>query len=289
MKIQLGILLLMSLIGAVQAANNSKCALSEMDPVLTSKEINKRIIACDEVIKSAADVDKSNVKVAVEAAAAAAEAADAASAKAKNAADATAVDALAAAAAKAKAAAKAAEDAVGASATNANDAANAASIKERLKAAKDTKEDFLGLNWALGLAFTSIEEDSIEDAVIENGIVRVKETAQRTESLMFETHYTTGFDNDDTVADGPFVAIELTDGEGEELKAYGFGWMWSFQFDSESKRSVNIGVGYYVNKEVRSLASGFVDGEPVPTGYTDIQYREDDERGWMVMLSHTFW
>ena len=92
------------------------------------------------------------------------------------------------------------------------------SYKEALKKEEEEKKekeaniDFAGFNWGIGLALTSIANESINEAKAVNGKVRVTKSHEKNIGLMFETHhFITPWKEHDNIGIGPFAAIGVKD------------------------------------------------------------------------------
>ena len=85
-----------------------------------------------------------------------------------------------------------------------------------------------------------------------------------------------------TIAAGPFTMLRL--GDSEIIKSFGLGLMVGFRL-KESESSLNVGVAYTRQQDVKTYASGFEEGNSLPTGETDIRYRNTDGDGIAVVVS----
>lgn len=154
-----------------------------------------------------------------------------------------------------------------------------------------------GLNWGVALAFMSLNgKSSITDATVIDGVVRINKEHSRSVALMLETHYLVRMPKwkiqDETeVGIGPFVAIRVADVNGvnntaSNVSAYGTGLMLGFS--QQRLSSWNIGVGYFVDTQVKALGSGLAEGQPLPGTETAVRFKETDSNGWMFLISGTF-
>lgn len=85
-----------------------------------------------------------------------------------------------------------------------------------------------------------------------------------------------------TVAMGPFAMVRF--GEEQFIKSIGVGWMVGFRV-RQTERILNLGLAYTIQQDVRALATGFKDGEPLPAGEEAIRYRSDDGNGYAIVVS----
>jgi hypothetical protein len=85
-----------------------------------------------------------------------------------------------------------------------------------------------------------------------------------------------------TIATGPFTMLRL--GDNEIIKSLGVGWMVGFRL-RQSDNSLNVGIAYTFQQDVKTYAAGFEEGKPLPTGEKEIRYRNKDGRGLAVVIS----
>lgn len=85
-----------------------------------------------------------------------------------------------------------------------------------------------------------------------------------------------------TVAHGPFAMLNF--GEEQFVKSIGVGWMVGFRV-KQTERILNLGLAYTIQQDVRALATGFKDGEPLPAGEESIRFRSDDGAGLAIVIS----
>jgi len=163
------------------------------------------------------------------------------------------------------------------------------------------KQNFAGINLGLGLALTFRHgEDRIEDASVENGIVRVSKEKNVDTKIMLETHYFFKPEWEwleklkekidlpkENFGIGPFIAIEPDSSGGQVIGAYSLGIMTGFKRDT-GNASWNIGVGYGVNTGVKVLGDGIEEGKPLPEGEKGVRYKEINQPGWMIITSFSW-
>lgn len=107
---------------------------------------------------------------------------------------------------------------------------------------------------------------------------------------MLEAHYffTPGATENEpaTFGWGPFVAIEPT---GDDvLDGMGFGLPLGWRVDEDSGKSFNVGLGRFLNRDVKRLAPGFRDQRQLPGGESEIRFKETDEWSNLLMFSFTW-
>ena len=149
--------------------------------------------------------------------------------------------------------------------------------------------------------------DRVSDATIVNGKVTVVADQSTTAGAILETHALAFpviskfavassdgriFVNDvqpcaaagtfPIVAMGPFAALRV--GENQIVQSFGAGWMFGFRM-KESDQSLNVGLAYMFQPQVKTLASGFADGQAPPTGETTVRFRTRSGRAIALVLS----
>jgi len=159
-------------------------------------------------------------------------------------------------------------------------------LENQGKQEEEAQQKFYGINWGLGLAFTSLDVDVINDVTIDNTTVRVNKKFSKRAIAMLESHYF--FSIGEKLGFGPYMAIGVAGDENvDPLKTYGGGLMFGARTDKKGG-SWNIGVGYFRDTEVAQLRDGVADNST--TTETDPQklLTYNDQGGWMIMFSATF-
>lgn len=160
-------------------------------------------------------------------------------------------------------------------------------INELQKKAGQYNDKFAGINFGVGMALTFKHgKDRIDNASIEGGVVRVNKEHNRQPKLMLETHYF--FKPKESIGIGPFLGIEPDSTGGNVIGSYALGVMLGLKREGETKSSWNIGVGYIVNTNVKVLGDGIEEGSPLPTGETNIRYKEVNQPGWLIMAAFSW-
>lgn len=198
---------------------------------------------------------------------------------------------------------------------NAQAAANA-------QVAENNAKKFAGFNWGVGIGFGAFQKKNISDASVVDGKVRVNKEERYMTSLMLESHYyftSTDFQGkvtqltnaiksqtfstivlasqalseSHTCGIGPFMAIQLTDlsqDNGNALDVLGAGFMVGCtRIKGEAQNSAwNIGIGAFVDKNLKVLGDGIQDGQPLPGNETQIRFKTIDSIGLLVLFSASF-
>lgn len=162
----------------------------------------------------------------------------------------------------------------------------------------DGNRAFAGLELGIGLSFTIDRgtRDRIGSATLVNGVVRVDDQNNNRARVMLESHYflTPGVGSDEAenpmgkVARwgiGPFVAIQP--GSDEVIEAIGMGVMVGLR-RGRTGQSFNLGFGYVVDPNTRVLGDGLAPNQPLPSGETDIRYKETAQSGFLILSSFSF-
>lgn len=173
----------------------------------------------------------------------------------------------------------------------------------------DGKQDFGGIEFGIGLAFTYDlgKRDRIKDArlVGPNNVVRATHVENLRARIILESHYLFtpqgslfGLRNvrqdENTWARrewgfGPFVAIQP--GTDNVIEAVGAGLMLGFRRPSEnpnSSDSFNIGVGVMYDLNAQVLGDGIFENQPLPADESEVRFRRQSQSGLLIMTSYSF-
>ncbi|NNE62569.1 MAG: hypothetical protein HKN34_00675 [Gammaproteobacteria bacterium] len=159
--------------------------------------------------------------------------------------------------------------------------------------------DFAGINFGVGISLTHDvgSNDRVESASLdEAGVVRVSKDQNDIARVMLETHYFfepdsggksfLGMTPAGKWGHGPFVALQP--GTDEIIEAIGLGWMVGFRRSDSGSDSWNLGLGYVVDPSVQILGEGVEENQVLPSGETQIRYKETSQGGVFIMASFTF-
>ena len=159
--------------------------------------------------------------------------------------------------------------------------------------------DFAGLNFGIGISLThdTGSNDRVEDASLdEAGIVRVTKDQNDIARVMLETHYFFEPDSNGKSflgmtpagkwGHGPFVALQP--GTDEIIEAIGLGWMVGFKRANSGSESWNLGLGYVVDPSVKILGDDVSENQALPTGETQIRFKETSQGGVFLLASFSF-
>jgi hypothetical protein len=163
----------------------------------------------------------------------------------------------------------------------------------------NAQNEFLGLNWGVGIGASHLFDDAIDEAAVVNGVVRVTKEKRTEPRVLLEFHRfffskeaggeKPGVNgNPIKTGHGPFVALAAK--SDDVLAGVAAGWMWGWK-DSRLPASDNaftVGIGVILDSDVKDLADGFREGQPLPEGESDIRYEEKSRAGVVLLFTRTF-
>ncbi|WP_119773793.1 hypothetical protein [Vibrio cholerae] len=155
--------------------------------------------------------------------------------------------------------------------------------------------------FGVAIGYEHYKDSFINEAQIvgSDRIVRISDRQDYKPSIWLETHYIWDGIGEDLgfthSAPGFYVGARLLGPDSDVFQAFSLGLMWSFKRSALSTPkpegsiadSINIGVGPVWHR-TRVLADGIREGEALPARYDDIQFDEEDEISWMLMVSVGF-
>jgi hypothetical protein len=80
---------------------------------------------------------------------------------------------------------------------------------------------------------------------------------------------------------GLFSGVKILDSNSQTFSAFALGPQVSF---ITAQKQYSVGFGW-VTHRTRSLATGIQEGQPLPTQFTDIKYKDSTENSYIVMFS----
>lgn len=150
------------------------------------------------------------------------------------------------------------------------------------------ENQFAGMQFGVGLSLTIDlgQNDRINQANLdENNIVRITSENNDVPRIMLESHYFFTPKGDD-FGIGPFVALQP--GTDEIIEAIGMGVMVGFKRGAENNSSWNIGIGAVVDPSVKILGDGVRENQALPSGETQIRFKETSQWGLLLVVSFTY-
>ena len=189
----------------------------------------------------------------------------------------------------------------------------------RSKLEKDLDSRFRGFGFgiALGAVIDVGGRDRIESAKLDpNGIVRVEQDSNTRANFMLESHYfftpdwkfpfgwfpwsiwvqdKLGWVEAKQWGWGPFITVQP--GSNNIIESVGIGYMIGFKRTAILKGteplpvgdSFNIGVGALLDIKQKVLGDGIHSNQPLPTGETELRFKETSQIGAVVIFSYSFY
>ena len=153
-----------------------------------------------------------------------------------------------------------------------------------------------GLHWGLGILHDASRGGVGEVAIVPGAggvntvrIVRQNKNAAR---AAFELHYFLGKGDNPLWAWGPFISLNSAPAgsitKDSAFSSFGAGLMIGAKVDTAGQHSVNFGVGWLVDTDVKQLAPGVYDGATTTLTKTDDLLRTRTSQGFMSILSYNF-
>lgn len=189
----------------------------------------------------------------------------------------------------------------------------ATEVAEKIEETEKTRatRNFGGVDFGVGISFTLDvgKTDRVGDAELVNDIVRIKDVNNGRARIMLEMHHfftphgnlflgrrnkirdTAGNelalkDQEKEWGMGPFVAIQP--GTNDIVEAVAAGMMIGLRHDPKSAQSFNLGIGWVVDPNTRTLGDDIVANQPLPVGETSIRFKEEMQNGVLILASFGF-
>lgn len=160
-----------------------------------------------------------------------------------------------------------------------------------------------GLHWGTGLLYDSSRGGVGEVKIVSNGgnnTIRVTKENGAAVRAAFELHYffpmkgaSFAGNQEPNWAWGPFVSLNskpLDNFTGPVFTSAGIGLMVGAKVGQDNQHSINLGVGWLVDTDVKRLAAGISDGQAttLAPGSESGLLTSRTAQGAMVMLSYNF-
>lgn len=134
--------------------------------------------------------------------------------------------------------------------------------------------------YGFGVGFITVmytfmnREAKIEEAIIQEGKVRVTKEKEQDTRLFLEAHAIWKFEEDKSLYHGPMFGIIIDDeSNGDAIAGLGIGYQLGFlskRSDQSTADAISIGIGLIAEDGINTLPKDFKDGEPPPnTVYTE--------------------
>lgn len=167
-------------------------------------------------------------------------------------------------------------------------AQNNASNKDAFSA----QASFMGMAFGVGVGVSFSEDEIVSEAELSpDNLVVATKTESQLPRVVFESHYYgfchSGKCNAGVFGIGPYFAIVA---KSEKLiSAFSAGVMFGWRSSKpEASAGFSVGVGALLDSEVKSLASGFQAGKPLPEGETQIRFEEKSRWSALIFFTRTF-
>lgn len=160
----------------------------------------------------------------------------------------------------------------------------------RMQAEAET--NFMGMTFGVGMGFSQAGNRVEEAEIAADGTVRVLKRQKQTPRVILEAHYY-GFCRDmklckeRNVGIGPFFGIATS--SDSTIDAFALGIMFGVKDTSkDSPGGFSVGIGAVLDREVKTLARGFVEGAKPPTGETVVVFEKRSKWSPLLMFTRTF-
>jgi hypothetical protein len=153
-------------------------------------------------------------------------------------------------------------------------------LQEKEKA--EATEDFLGFKWGTGIGavFNVGGDDRVDTAKVVNGMVRVEKEANHTARIFSEVHNFKPKKDDETVGQGPFVAVQSS--SEKLIDSFSVGYMRGWRKSATSESSINVGFGLVLDTRVKELGNGIVEDEE------NVRLKEKARVGLGIFVSFSY-
>jgi len=151
---------------------------------------------------------------------------------------------------------------------------------------------FMGISFGVGVGASISDDDRISAAEVgADGRIRATSTETQEPRVIFESHYYGWCHSDECNAGhrgvGPFFGIVAKD--DKLISAFALGVMFGRKSDEgERSEGFSVGIGAILDSDVKSLADGFKEGQPLPPGETQISFEEKSRWGALLFFTRTF-
>ena len=164
---------------------------------------------------------------------------------------------------------------------------------ERLFKKASSENQFMGMNFGVGLGVSVAGSEAIDDAEVVGGRVTVKSSRKQQPRVFLEYHsYIEGWCYNAQTAKtirwgcGPFVAVATS--PEKALAGVGFGWMFGYKPNEQQKEGMSFALGAMLDSKVKNLAEGFRRNEAPPAGETTVRFEEKSRWSAILFVTRTF-
>jgi hypothetical protein len=147
-------------------------------------------------------------------------------------------------------------------------------------------DKYFGVGIFANVDFGGNNNRRTKSARVINGLVRIEEESNSQIGFLLEAHkFLSKPDDKGNFAHGPFVALVMTDNIG--INTGILGYMFGFR-QSQTTTTLNIGLGVSITPRAQILGDGIIPNQPLPTGETEVRYKNITKYGAAVTVSFGF-
>lgn len=160
---------------------------------------------------------------------------------------------------------------------------------EKEKPGGDRDQAILQNNFGAGL-YANIDSGNkkrVKSARVVGGVVHIEEESKAQLGFILEAHrYISDAPTGNTKkVHGPFVGIILNGENGLDSGIVGYMWGWR---QRGSTQTMNIGLGLSISPRAQVLGDGVNEGQPLPSGETEVRYKKTTIYGYAITVSFGF-
>jgi len=147
-------------------------------------------------------------------------------------------------------------------------------------------KSFMGSNWALGIGYSFGKGPKrITEAEVVNGVVRVTQDDTDQPLVLLEAHHL--FPMGQRFGIGPFASLQT--GSEDAVLGFGAGVLFGWKdAEKDSSGGFLLGLGYGWTHNVKTLGDGIVADQPLPTGETEVRFKNQSAESLMFFVSRRF-
>lgn len=156
---------------------------------------------------------------------------------------------------------------------------------------KAAEANFMGMTFGVGIGFSSSKHERITSATVAaDNTVRVTGSEKQSPRVILEAHYygvcKTEACNEARYGIGPFFGLAAKE---DSIDSFALGVMFGRRsVDSKPGEGFSLGIGAVLDREVPTLAPGFVEGQPVPAGETTVAIVKRSRWSPLLFFTKTF-
>jgi hypothetical protein len=150
-------------------------------------------------------------------------------------------------------------------------------------------QEFQGLKWGVGFGFAISSGDLITEAAVVDGVVRAtKDESERAIAILEGHNYLKACQGDGAKRGcGPYLGVIADSNDVLAGVSLGFMFGWKSEQDPSSQ-GFSIGLGALLQNDIKDLADGFSENEPLPPGESDVRFVEKGRWSAVLFATRTF-